>query len=259
MNSGNTSPPSGTTTIISIPGADSSRPLGERVASLDWDNIESTLNLNGFAVTPTLLAPTECEALTALYDEKERFRSRIVMERYAFGRGEYKYFGYPLPDPVARLRTALYEQLAPIANRWHSQMKISERFPTNHEEFTGICHAAGQLRPTPLMLSYGPGDYCCLHQDLYGEHVFPLQVVFLLSAPDIDFTGGELLLTENDPKNGGRAEVVPLLQGHAALFPVNCRPMKSTRGFYRGNSRHGVSQLRTGHRHTLGIIFHDAN
>lgn len=259
MNSGNTSPPSGTTTIISIPGADSSRPLGERVASLDWDNIESTLNLNGFAVTPTLLTPTECQALTALYDEKERFRSRIVMERYAFGRGEYKYFGYPLPDPVARLRTALYEQLAPIANRWHSQMKISERFPTNHDEFTGICHAAGQLRPTPLMLSYGPGDYCCLHQDLYGEHVFPLQVVFLLSAPDIDFTGGELLLTENDPKNGGRAEVVPLLQGHAALFPVNCRPMKSTRGFYRGNSRHGVSQLRTGHRHTLGIIFHDAN
>lgn len=162
-------------------GADAS--LSERIAALDWENIENSLNADGFAVTPTLLSPAECNELIALYDEKDRFRSRIVMERYSFGRGEYKYFGYPLPDPVAHLRTALYAKLSPIANKWHSRMRMSERFPAIHDEFTQRCHAAGQLRPTPLMLSYGPGDYCCLHQDLYGEHVFPLQVVFLLSAP----------------------------------------------------------------------------
>jgi hypothetical protein len=241
------------------PEVDPQRPLSARVAELDWAKIEDALNVDGFAVSPMLLTPTECRNLTALYHEKERFRSRIVMERYSFGRGEYKYFSYPLPDTVMRLRSAFYGELAPIANRWHAQMKIDERFPENHSEFTEICHAAGQLRPTPLMLSYGPGDYCCLHQDVYGEHVFPLQVVFLLSDPYREYTGGELLLTQSDPKNGGRAEVVPLLQGHAAIFPVNCRPIKSSRGIYRGNTRHGVSHLRTGHRHTLGLIFHDAN
>lgn len=230
----------------------------ERVAAIDWKGMESELNTQGFAVTPTLLTPEECEELVALYAEENRFRSRIVMERYAFGRGEYKYFSYPLPDLVSRLRTEFYTHLAPIANKWHTAMRMSERFPAEHHDFIQICNEAGQARPTPLMLRYGPHDYCCLHQDLYGDHVFPFQVVFLLSAPDEQFTGGELLLTELDPKRDSRAEVVPLQKGRAVVFPVNSRPIRSSRGFYRVNFRHGVSQIHTGNRHTLGIIFHDA-
>jgi hypothetical protein len=237
-------------------------PLGastiERVTAIDWKGIEGELNSQGYAVTPALLPPKECEDLIALYEEESRFRSRIVMERYAFGRGEYKYFSYPLPDLVSRLRTELYTHLAPIANRWHTAMRMGERFPAEHHDFIQICNAAGQARPTPLMLRYGPRDYCCLHQDLYGDHVFPFQVVFLLSAPDEQFTGGELLLTEMDPKRDSRAEVVPLRLGQAVVFPVNSRPIRSSRGFYRVNFRHGVSQIHTGNRHTLGLIFHDA-
>lgn len=180
------------------------------------------------------------------------------MERYAFGRGEYKYFSYPLPDLVATLREALYHRLAPIANRWHTAMRIEERFPANHSEFLRVCRESGQKRPTPLLLRYEANDYCCLHQDLYGKHVFPLQVVFLLDEPGRDFQGGELMLTESDPKKPGRAEVIPLRQGDGVVFAVNHRPVRSARGFYRANLRHGVSKLHGGQRQTLGIIFHDA-
>lgn len=232
--------------------------LRQRIESLNWEEMELALGSDGYAVTPTLMSPDECERAVALYAQEDRFRSRIVMERYAFGRGEYKYFSYPLPDLVKTLRTALYPQLAPIANRWHAAMRMEARFPPEHAEFAEICHAAGQRRPTPLMLRYGPKDYCCLHQDLYGDHVFPFQAVILLSSPEKDFKGGELLLTETDPKRAGRAEVVPLFQGQAVIFAVNSRPVKSSRGFYRVNLRHGVSQLDSGHRYTMGIIFHDA-
>lgn len=232
--------------------------LRQRIESLDWEGVELALGSDGYAVTPTLMSPEECERAVALYAQEDRFRSRIVMERYAFGRGEYKYFSYPLPDLVQTMRTALYPHLAPIANRWHAAMRMESRFPAELAEYTDICNAAGQRRPTPLMLRYGPKDYCCLHQDLYGEHVFPFQTVILLSSPEKDFKGGELLLTETDPKRAGRAEVVPLSQGQAVVFAVNSRPVKSARGFYRVNLRHGVSQLESGHRYTMGIIFHDA-
>jgi len=235
----------------------SGRPF-ERINAIDWQGMEATLTANGYATTPILLSPAECDAAVALYAEEERFRSRIVMERYAFGRGEYKYFSYPLPDIVEELRATLYPQLAPIANRWHAVMRMDERFPPLHHEFSEICRAAGQHRPTPLMLRYGPQDYCCLHQDLYGDHVFPFQVIFLLSAPGRDFAGGELLLTESDPKWAGRAEVVPLSQGQAVVLAVNSRPVRSSRGFYRVSLRHGVSQLHSGQRYTMGITFHDA-
>ncbi|MDB5875311.1 MAG: hypothetical protein JWQ07_4753 [Ramlibacter sp.] len=231
--------------------------LSERVNALDWWAIEAILNADGFAVTPQILSTEECERMISLYRHEERFRSRIVMERYAFGRGEYKYFSYPLPDAVQEIRTASYAKLAPIANRWHAAMHMSERFPPTHEAFTNICHQAGQTRPTPLMLKYGPQDYCCLHQDLYGDQVFPFQMVFLLSRPGEDFEGGELLLTESDSKRPGRADVVPLSQGQAVIVAVNSRPKASERGFYRVNLRHGVSRLHSGSRHTLGIIFHD--
>ena len=229
-----------------------------RIAALDWRRIEETLTRDGYAILPTLLTPDQCREVAGYFTQEERFRSRIVMERYAFGRGEYKYFSYPLPDLVAALRTALYPHLAPVANRWHAAMRMDERFPATHAEFRGVCHRAGQQRPTPLLLRYRETDYCCLHQDLYGEHVFPFQAVFLLDEPGRDFDGGELLLTESDPKKPGRAEVVPLRQGQAVVFAVNSRPVRSTRGFYRVNLRHGVSQLQRGQRHTLGIIFHDA-
>jgi hypothetical protein len=232
--------------------------LTDRINGIDWADLEHRLSSDGFATTPVLLNVDECASTVALYAAEERFRSRIVMERYAFGRGEYKYFSYPLPDMVGELRTRLYQHLAPVANRWHTAMHMTERFPSNHADFAQVCHDAGQRRPTPLMLKYGPQDYCCLHQDLYGEHVFPFQVVFLLSVPGSDFTGGELLLTESNPKQAGRAQVVPLLQGQAVVFAVNSRPVKSSRGYYRVNLRHGVSKLHQGNRHTLGIIFHDA-
>jgi hypothetical protein len=232
--------------------------LESRIDATDWSAFEATLTRDGYAILNDVLTPEQCMGVADLFPQDEQFRSRIVMERYAFGRGEYKYFSYPLPDLVSRLRQALYPHLAPIANRWHAAMRIEERFPTSHDEFRQICHDAGQQRPTPLLLRYRKNDYCCLHQDLYGEHVFPLQVVFLLDEPERDFVGGELLLTENDPKRPGRAEVVPLRRGDAVVFAVNHRPVRSSRGFYRANLRHGVSKLHSGQRHTLGIIFHDA-
>lgn len=229
-----------------------------RIAAVDWGAVEDGLGRDGFAVLSALLTPDQCEQIAGSFADEPRFRSRIVMERYAFGRGVYKYFSYPLPDMVGRLRQALYPRLAPIANRWHAAMKLDERFPASHDEFREICHAAGQRRPTPLLLRYQAGDYCCLHQDLYGDHVFPFQAIFLLNEPGRDFQGGELLLAESNPKGPGRADVVPLSQGDAVVLAVNHRPVRSARGYYRANLRHGVSRLSHGQRHTLGIIFHDA-
>jgi hypothetical protein len=205
-----------------------------------------------------LLDASGCAALAAHYDDDTRFRSRVVMGRHGFGRGEYKYFAHPLPDAVAALRTALYPPLAAIANRWNEQTGLAPRYPDDHAAWLARCHAAGQTKPTPLLLRYGPGDYNCLHQDLYGELVFPLQATVLLSRPGDDFAGGEFLLTEQRPRMQSRAEVVPLRQGEAVIFPVHHRPVAGTRGIYRVNMRHGVSRLRGGRRHTLGIIFHDA-
>ena len=225
----------------------------------DWQAIEEELNAHGCAVLPGLLDAHVCAALAAQYDDASRFRSKVVMQRHGFGQGEYQYFAYPLPEPVAALRTGLYSPLAAIANRWHASMGLETRFPLAHGDFLARCHAAGQARPTPLLLRYRAGDYNCLHQDLYGEHVFPLQLAVLLSRPYSDFTGGEFVLTEQRPRMQSRAEVVPLAQGDAVLFPVAQRPVNGTRGSYRVNMRHGVSRLRTGMRHTLGIIFHDAS
>jgi hypothetical protein len=209
-------------------------------------------------VTGPLLTTQECEALAESYPQDKPFRSRVIMARHGFGRGEYKYFAYPLPDLIQALRTALYPHLAQIANRWNEAMGIAVRFPADHEEFLSRCHKAGQPKPTPLLLQYGPGDYNCLHQDLYGEHVFPLQATVLLSQPGEDFSGGEFVLTEQRPRMQSRAEVVPLHQGEAVIFPVHHRPVRGTRGIYRVNMRHGVSRIREGSRHTLGVIFHDA-
>ncbi len=228
------------------------------MAALDWAVIEADLDAHGCAVVPALLDDAACAALAASYAEPSLFRSRVVMERHGFGRGEYRYFSYPLPDRVARLRSGLYPPLAAIANRWHAALAIDRRFPPSHADFIARCHAAGQLRPTPLLLQYQAGDYNCLHQDLYGEQVFPLQVAVLLSTPGEDFTGGEFVLTEQRPRMQSRAEVVPLQRGDAVIFPVNLRPVNGARGPYRVAMRHGVSRLRSGSRHTLGIIFHDA-
>ena len=207
---------------------------------------------------PGLLSGAECDATAALYGPGPAFRSHVVMARHGFGQGEYRYFAYPLPPLVQALRTMLYPRLAPIANRWHERMGIDGRFPDDHAAFLDRCHDAGQKRPTPLLLRYGAGDYNCLHQDLYGEHVFPLQVAVLLAAPGDDFSGGEFVLTEQRPRMQSRAEVVPLGKGDAVVFAVNQRPHRGTRGDYRVAMRHGVSKVRSGHRHTLGIIFHDA-
>jgi hypothetical protein len=226
--------------------------------ALDWERLSSDLDAQGSAVIERLLTAQECAALARLYDKQDCFRSRVVMARHGFGRGEYKYFAYPLPRAVAALRTALYPHLAPIANRWNQAMRSDVRFPDAHAEFLARCHEAGQVRPTPLLLQYGPDDYNCLHQDLYGEHVFPLQVTILLSQPERDFTGGEFVITEQRPRMQSRPEVVPLRQGDAVVFAVHHRPVQGTRGTYRVNLRHGVSRIRTGHRHTLGIVFHDA-
>jgi len=231
--------------------------LSRRIDDAPWDQIEAKLATRTHSLLPQLLSQSECDRMRDLYETGE-FRSRVVMERYAFGRGEYKYFSYPLPNAVRELRTRLYAHLAPIANRWHHAMKIDEQFPATHEEFLAVCDNAGQRRPTPLMLRYSSDDYCCLHQDLYGDHVFPFQVVFLLSEPGADFTGGELLLTETAPKKNGLVDVVPLRQGQAVIVPVNFRPVSTMRGSYRSKVRHGVSKLRSGSRNTLGIIFHDA-
>jgi hypothetical protein len=219
---------------------------------------ERDLDAYGCAVIPALVTPRQCDELAALYPRDEIFRSRVVMERHGFGRGEYKYFDYPLPELIAQLRTSLYPRLVPVANRWNEAMRIDVRYPPTHAEFIERCHEAGQVRPTPLILRYGEGDYNCLHQDLYGEHVFPMQVAILLSEPGRDFTGGEFVMTEQRPRMQSRAEVVPLAKGDAVIFAVHHRPVKGTRGNYRVNLRHGVSRLRSGHRHTAGIIFHDS-
>lgn len=228
-----------------------------RVAALDWDAAAQQLDAEGATVLPALLSPAECEAAAALYDQPARFRSRVVMARHGFGRGEYQYFAYPLPPGIAALRASFYPHLAPIANRWQAAMGLAPRFPAQHEDFIARCHAAGQQRPTPLLLRYGEGDHNCLHQDLYGEHVFPLQVVVLLSEPGRDFEGGEFVLTEQRPRMQSRPMVLPLRQGDAAVFAVHQRPVQGTRGVYRVNLRHGVSRVRSGRRHTLGLIFHD--
>jgi hypothetical protein len=229
-----------------------------RVDLVDWARISQDLDDRGSATIGGLLTAAECESVAMLYTVDEMFRSRVVMARHGFGRGEYKYFAYPLPSIVGSLRAALYPRLAPVANRWHAAMGIDLRFPEQHADFLERCHAAGQRRPTPLLLQYGMDDYNCLHQDLYGEHVFPLQVAVLLSEPQRDFTGGEFVITEQRPRMQSRPEVVPLRQGDAVVFAVHHRPVQGTRGVYRVNLRHGVSRLRSGHRHTLGIIFHDA-
>ncbi|WP_437777813.1 2OG-Fe(II) oxygenase [Sorangium sp. So ce1097] len=230
----------------------------ERVASADWARVAQELDAQGCAVVEGLLTGAECGELAALYAREEPFRSRVVMARHGFGRGEYKYFAHPLPGLVAALRTGVYPRLVPIANRWSEAMGLDARFPEDHTRFIERCHAAGQVQPTPLLLQYGEGDYNCLHQDLYGEHVFPLQVAILLSEPGRDFTGGELVMTEQRPRMQSRPMVVPLRQGDAAVFAVRHRPVQGARGVYRVNMRHGVSRVRSGHRHTVGIIFHDA-
>jgi len=238
--------------------AASPEPVAGRVDGLDWSRIAAELDDQGSAVIDGLLTPGECAGLAGLYAHEDHFRSHVRMARHGFGRGEYRYFRYPLPDLVAGLRTALYARLSPIANAWHERLGIANRYPLRHDQFIEQCHAAGQTRPTPLLLQYGPGDFNCLHQDLYGDLAFPLQVAILLSDPDADFTGGEFVLTEQRPRMQSRAEVVPLRQGSGVAFAVHQRPVQGTRGVYRVNMRHGVSRLRSGQRHTLGIIFHDA-
>ena len=232
--------------------------LGLRLARVDTSALEADLEAQGWSVLPDVLTAPQCDDVAGLYSEEEGFRSRVVMARHGFGRGEYSYFSYPLPPLIQHLRTALYPHLAPVANLWHERMGMDVRFPASHDEFIARCAAAGQARPTPLLLQYGAGDYNCLHQDLYGEHVFPLQVAVLLSEPLHDFTGGEFVLTEQRPRMQTRAAVVPLTKGDAVVFAVNSRPVRGTRGDYRVKLRHGVSNITDGHRHTLGIIFHDA-
>jgi hypothetical protein len=232
--------------------------VAARVAAIDWTQAAADLDAQGCAVLKGLLTAEECRALAALYPDDKIFRSRILMSRHGFGRGEYKYFAYPLPQPIAGLRPLLYARLQSIANRWNEAMGIDVRYPESHDAFLARCHKAGQLRPTPLLLQYEEGDYNCLHQDLYGEHIFPLQVAVLLSEPRRDFDGGEFVLTEQRPRMQSRAEVVPLSQGDGVVFAVHVRPVQGTRGVYRVNMRHGVSRLRSGRRHTVGVIFHDA-
>jgi hypothetical protein len=230
----------------------------ERVALADFASVETALDADGCAVLPKLLQRSECDALVALYERDELFRSRVVMAQHGYGAGEYKYFQYPLPELISGLREALYSKLSAIANRWNAKLGVETLFPNEHQDYIDKCHAALQTRPTPLLLRYGPGDYNCLHQDLYGELVFPLQVAILLSEPERDFEGGEFVLTEQRPRRQSKALVVPLRQGDGVVFAVNERPAHGTRGVYRVKMRHGVSRLRSGQRHTLGIIFHDA-
>lgn len=232
--------------------------VANRVNALDWERVSKELDARGCAIIESLITPEECDALARLYPVDDIFRSRVVMARHGFGSGEYKYFSYPLPDVVSELRTEIYPRLAPIANRWNAAMGVDARYPAKLSDFIARCHEAGQLRPTPLLLRYEAGDYNCLHQDLYGEHVFPLQIAILLSEPGRDFTGGEFVLTEQRPRMQSRAEVIPLKQGDAVVFAVRHRPVQGARGVYRVNMRHGVSRIRSGHRQTLGVIFHDA-
>jgi uncharacterized protein len=230
----------------------------ERVAAYDWQAVTRELDQYGCAVLPALLSSEECRAIAALYPDESHFRSHVVMARHGFGRGEYRYFKYPLPDLIGDLRTALYPHCAGVANEWNGRMGIDERYPDDHASFLERCHAAGQTRPTPLLLQYVPGDFNCLHQDLYGDLAFPIQVATLLSVPGMDFTGGEFVLTEQRPRMQSRVEVVPLRQGDAVAFAVHNRPVRGSKGNYRVNLRHGVSRVRSGMRHTVGIIFHDA-
>ncbi len=232
--------------------------LGRRIDAIDWDVLGESLDGQGHAIVQGLLSPAQCDWLAARYPLDPLFRSRVVMERHGFGRGEYKYFAYPLPPLVAALREQLYVRLAPIANRWKQALASETRYPATHAEFIARCHAAAQLRPTPLLLQYGRDDYNCLHQDLYGDEVFPLQVVVLLSEPGRDFTGGELVMTEQRPRMQSRPMVLPLRQGDAAVIAVHQRPVQGTRGVYRVQLRHGVSRVLSGRRHTAGIVFHDA-
>jgi hypothetical protein len=232
--------------------------LSHRVNKVDWERVSADLDAQGSAAIQHLLAPQECRSLAGLYSNDDVFRSRVVMARHGFGRGEYKYFRYPLPDPIAALRTSVYPQLVPIANRWNGAMGVDVRYPEKHAEFLERCHRAGQQKPTPLLLAYGADDYNCLHQDLYGEHVFPLQLAILLSQPGEDFSGGEFVMTEQRPRMQSRPIVVPLRQGDGVVFAVHNRPVQGARGVYRVNLRHGVSRIRSGRRYTLGVIFHDA-
>jgi hypothetical protein len=232
--------------------------LAQRIAWQDWNGVAASLDACGHAVMPGLLDDSECRAIAALYDRPDGFRSRVMMARHGFGSGEYRYFSYPLPDIVATLRSAVYPHLSPVADRWNARMSIDTRYPAAHADFLRRCHDAGQSRPTPLLLRYDAGDYNCLHQDLYGEHVFPLQMAVLLSEPSEDFEGGEFVLTEQRPRMQSRADVVPLRRGDAVVFAVHHRPVDGSRGTYRVNLRHGVSRVRSGRRHTLGIVFHDA-
>lgn len=232
--------------------------LTERLKAVDWERLTGELDGQGYAIINGLLSPADCQAAEMMYRDPRHFRKKIDMGRYNFGEGEYKYFSYPLPELVAEMRSGLFPPLSQVANRWNEAMGIDARYPAAHSGYLAQCHEAGQTRPTPLMLAYGPGDYNCLHQDLYGEMVFPLQVAVLLSAPEREFTGGEFVLTEQRPRMQSRAHVVPLQQGDAVIFAVRYRPVRGGRGFYRVMMRHGVSQVRSGHRYTLGIIFHDA-
>ena len=232
--------------------------IASRVETFDLSSIMEHLDAHGWAMFPKLLTASESAAIAGLYEDDSKFRSHVVMARHGFGRGEYKYFSYPLPDKIADLRTALYSRLVAIANRWNASMGIDVCYPDAHADFIARCHTAGQTRPTPLLLQYGEGDFNALHQDVYGEHVFPLQAAVLLSEPGKDFTGGEFVLTEQRPRMQSRAEVVPLRQGDGLVWAVRNRPVQGTRGTYRVNMRHGVSRLHAGHRHTVGVIFHDA-
>ena len=229
-----------------------------RVEAVLWDQVSRDLDAEGNAIIKGVLSTSECDDVRSLYAKKEIFRSNVVMERHGFGRGEYRYFSYPLPGLIATLRTSVYPHLVPIANRWNEAMRINVRYPTKHADFIDRCHRAGQDKPTPLLLKYGTEDYNCLHQDLYGEHVFPLQLAILLSEPGKDFTGGEFVLTEQRPRMQSRPMVVPLQKGDGVVFAVRNRPVQGKKNTYRVNLRHGVSRLRSGSRHTLGIIFHDA-
>jgi hypothetical protein len=233
--------------------------IEQRVDAIDWPQVSADLDTQGWAILPSLLTHKEADAIASLYGQDDGFRSRVVMARHGFGRGEYKYFSYPLPDLIQALRMSAYPHLAPIANHWQERMGKDVRFPSDHAAFLDRCHQAGQVRPTPLLLEYGPDDYNCLHRDLYGEHVFPLQIAILLDQPGEDFTGGEFVMTEQRPRMQTRAMVVPLRKCDAVVFAVAGRPVKGVRGDYQVKLSHGISKLDTGKRHTLGVIFHDAD
>lgn len=229
-----------------------------KIKSIDWDSVHRDLDGQGFAVIKDLLSPGDCQSVIDLYAEEKSFRKTVIMDRHGYGRGEYKYFAYPLPDLVQTLRSEAYPKLAPLANLWMKAMKIDRQYPDSHADFLSICHKAGQAKPTPLILHYTAGDYNCMHQDLYGEHMFPLQLAILLAEPQRDFSGGEFIITEQRPRMQTKPSVVPFTQGNGLIFAVHQRPVKGSRGIYRVNLRHGVSQVHSGERHTLGVIFHDA-